>query len=196
MSQLASFFAGEGFNAAQIAPVGSGGNLPFEPNGLMVAITEHEEKQTATGGVMLVLTLTVTHGEHQGKSGNMRLNLINDSEKAVMFAKRQLSSICHACGQLQLRDPTQLYNKTFIVTTKYQDTDEAQEKGHTEIARILNQDGSSIRMGQPVVQNAVTTPASQVVNTQAAPPVEVTPTPDVVSPPQTTAESGMPAFMQ
>jgi hypothetical protein len=105
---------GETFDATTVEPKGSADPLP---NGKYVmAIIDSEWKTTKAGtGNMLKLELEVVDGEHKGRKCWDQLNLNNPNPQAVEIAQRTLSSICHATGQFQVKDSTQLHNIPMLV---------------------------------------------------------------------------------
>lgn len=103
------------FNAREVAP-----SAPIEaiPAGDYEAMVTHSEiKFTKDGtGRYLELTLEIQSGQFQGRKLWDRLNIENRNQKAVEIAQRQLSSLCHAVGVLELpHDATPLHNRPMIV---------------------------------------------------------------------------------
>lgn len=105
------------FDATQVDPTN---NFEVIPAGeYTVIITESERKFTKSGdGNYLQLTLEIQDGEFRGRKLFDRLNLDNPNRTAVEIAQRQLSQICHALGELQLRDSSQLHFKPLIAKVK------------------------------------------------------------------------------
>lgn len=121
------------------------GNLPVsDKHGHIVTIVDSEMKETADRtGTMLVLTLEIQQGEHQGQTGPYRLNIGNTSQDAVRIALSQLSAICHVIGYLQpLQDISVLYNKPFRVVVQQQNSEEGRTKGYTEVKGVLDINGN------------------------------------------------------
>lgn len=104
MAQLA-----QEFDAETVAPRG---DLDPIPQGkYIVAIIESEWAATKKGdGHMVKLTLEVLEGEYKGRRVWDNLNLANPNQQAVEIAQRTLSSICHACGVLRVKDTSELHN--------------------------------------------------------------------------------------
>jgi hypothetical protein len=145
------------FNANDVQPAGIGaGSLPVSgKDGYVVMITDSEIKPTADeSGGMLVLTLTVQEGEHQGASGPYRLNLYNANEQAKRIAESELSAICRVTGVMQLTDSAQLHGIPFRAVVAKQKVKPGQEdKGYTEVKGVLDVHGNSAAKAQPPVQS-------------------------------------------
>ena len=96
------------FDATRVAPA-----APFEPlppGKYRVQIVQSEMRATKDGsGAYLWLELDVIEGEHWGRKLFDRLNLSNSNPLTVEIAQRQLSSICHAIGKLQVSDSPELH---------------------------------------------------------------------------------------
>lgn len=75
-------------------------------------ITASEMKATkACDGEYLNLTIQIVEGEYEGRLIWDLLNLNNPNEKAVDIARRTLSAICHATGEMRVRDSSELHDK-------------------------------------------------------------------------------------
>lgn len=102
------------FNAADVPP-----STPFEPipaGTYRMHIVESEVKRTKDGaGRYLQLVWEVTDGGYKGRKVWDRLNIDNPNKTAQDIAQRGLSAICHATGQLQLRNSEQLHHKPVMV---------------------------------------------------------------------------------
>ena len=96
------------FDAANVDP-----NAGFEvyPAGKYLAqIVASEMRPTKDGrGQYLFLELDILEGPFAGRKLFDRLNLVNDNPDTVDIAKRALSSICRATGQMQVKDSEQLH---------------------------------------------------------------------------------------
>ena len=96
------------FDAANVDP-----NAGFElyPAGkYLVQIIASEMRPTKDGrGQYLYLELDILDGQFAGRKLFDRLNLVNDNQDTVDIAKRALSSICRATGQMQVKDSEQLH---------------------------------------------------------------------------------------
>lgn len=104
----------QGFDASQVDP-----SVDFEavPAGRYeVMIVESEMKDTASGtGKYLQLNMVILGGDCEGRMLFARLNLVNQSDKAVQIARGQLSAICRAVNVLVPKDSTALHNLPLIV---------------------------------------------------------------------------------
>lgn len=98
------------FNAEAVAPQQS---LEAIPAGIYTAaITESEVVATKSGsGQMLRVTWDVLEGPMKGRKVFDRLNIANQNPKAEEIGQRQLSTLCHAVGILQVTDSVQLHGR-------------------------------------------------------------------------------------
>lgn len=148
MTQLPSVFDPNQHNPAGPPQ----GNLPVsDKHGHIVQIVDSEMTNTKDNtGTMLVLTLEIQQGEHQGQQGPYRLNIGSSSQDAVRIALSQLSAICHVTGYLQpLHDVSVLHNKPFRVIVQQQSGAEGKEKGWTEIKGVLDINGNKPGKASP-----------------------------------------------
>lgn len=108
----------QAFDATQVDPTPRFEPLPAGE--YAVIITESHLKPTKVGtGQYLELHLTVLDGPFKGRLLFDRLNLIHPNPQAVDIAQRALSQICHAVGQLQVSDSSQLHGKPLRARVKY-----------------------------------------------------------------------------
>lgn len=99
------------FNAQSVAP-----QEQFEcvPAGSYAAyIAESEIVATKSGsGQMLKLNWRIADGPMKGRMVFDRINIVNANPKAEEIGQRQLSTLCHAVGVMQLTDTQQLHGVT------------------------------------------------------------------------------------
>ena len=107
------------FNAANVEPTASYSPLPSGEY-LVVAVAS-DMKPTKAGGQYLELELEVLDGNFKGRKLWDRINLVNSNPKTVEIAQRQLSSLCHATGVMNVTDSSQLHNIPVIATIKYKE---------------------------------------------------------------------------
>ncbi len=118
------------FNAATVAPAQA--MEPVPSNWYNVIVDESEMKVTNDGeGAYLQLRLSIMDGSYANHKLWVRLNIQNNSEKAVEIAYQQLSAICHAVGVIQLVDSTELHNKPFQVKVVLKPPSVNQQTGQT-----------------------------------------------------------------
>jgi hypothetical protein len=105
------------FDATDIAPA-----QPFEviPAGKYVCqVVNSEMRPTKDGaGAYLWMELEILEGEYAGRKVFDRLNIQNANQQAVDIARRNLSSLCHAIGELQVENSEQLHWKPVLVTVR------------------------------------------------------------------------------
>lgn len=105
------------FDAAEVEPQEAFEVLP--PGKYRVQIVASEERPTKDGnGSYIWLEMEILEGEHAGRKLWDRLNINNANQQAVDIARRALSAICHAVGELALEDTEQLHFKPMIATVR------------------------------------------------------------------------------
>lgn len=105
------------FDAQQYVPLEERGAVPA--GWYNVAMDKSEAKPTKDGsGMYLECQFVVLDGLHKGARFWTRLNIRNSSPQAVEIAYRELSSIAHACGVMQVQDSSQLHNIPLKVKVK------------------------------------------------------------------------------
>lgn len=78
--------------------------------------TDSEMKATKQGdGMYLQIVWELLDEPFKGRKLWSRLNLENKNTTTVDIAKRELSSICRACGILRPRDTAELHNKPLML---------------------------------------------------------------------------------
>lgn len=87
----------------------------------LAEITKSEMKDSASGsGEHLDFQLKVLEGEYEGRYLFVLLNLINQNDTAVEIARKELASICEACGVDELEDSTELHGIPMAVRVAIQ----------------------------------------------------------------------------
>jgi len=159
-----SFQFPQAFDVNSVAPATGGGNqLPVsDSKGHLVVITESEVVPVANkpNAAYIKFDVRVIEGEHAGAEGIYRVNYFSDIEQAANIAKGQLSALGHVCHVQQLANTAQLHNVPFRMVVKLQKGAEEAAKGYTDIAYVLNADGSK----------AGSAPGSAAAAAPAAPP--------------------------
>lgn len=101
------------FSATGKEPIGSRDPLP--PGDYQVMIADTSDKETSTGGTMLIVEYEVLLGAHQGRKLWSRHNVVNRSDKAMEIAERELATICHAVGREAIGDTEELHGQRLVV---------------------------------------------------------------------------------
>lgn len=97
-------------------PQKKGNYTPLPKGKYLACITSSETKQTKAGnGEYLSLTIEVLEGEYKGRKLFETLLLDHPSESAVEIAKKKLSQICYAIGNLTPKESEELHDKPFLV---------------------------------------------------------------------------------
>ena len=156
------------FNAEAVKPQDS-----FEPipAGMYQAlIDESEVVSTKSGsGQMLKLTWKVLEGEFKGRLVFDRLNIQNQNPKAEEIGQRQLSTLCHAVGVLQLKTSEQLHGIPCTIKVIVRKDESGQYADQNEVKDYRSIDGVAQvqRTTVPVAPESGTQPAKSA---KAAPP--------------------------
>lgn len=96
------------FDASQVDPLATYEVIP--PGKYLAQIVASEMRVTKDGqGQYLWLELDILDGALAGRKLFDRLNLVNNNPQTVEIAQRTLSSICHACGRMQVKDSDELH---------------------------------------------------------------------------------------
>ncbi|GAC1508420.1 MAG: hypothetical protein NVS1B6_15790 [Steroidobacteraceae bacterium] len=104
---------GTTFDANSVEP-----NAPREllpPGDYLVQFVRSEMKPTKSGaGQYLELEADILEGQHTGRKLFDRLNLVNPNAQAVEIARRSLSAICRAIGEMEVSDSERLHFKPLV----------------------------------------------------------------------------------
>ena len=102
-----------GFDTSEV-DVNDGPSYELLPEGeyTMKAI-DAEEKETSTGGEMIVAKFEVIGGKHDGRWVWMNFNIVNKSEAAQRIGRQQLVAWATACGKPDANDTDKLLDKRF-----------------------------------------------------------------------------------
>ena len=130
------------FNAEAVKPRDS-----FEPipAGMYQAMIEDSEVvPTKSGsGQMLKLTWKVIDGEFKGRLVFDRINIQNQNPRAEEIGQRQLSTLCHAAGVLQLKTSEQLHAIPCAIKVVIRKDETGQYSDQNEVKDYRSLEGSS-----------------------------------------------------
>lgn len=102
------------FDATTVDP--SGSFEPIEAGEYKAMIVEATNRPTKNGqGSYLELKYQILEGQYAKRNLWVRLNLKNPSVKAVEWAKRDLSAICHAVGVLRPKSKDAILNIPHLI---------------------------------------------------------------------------------
>jgi hypothetical protein len=119
----------DGFDANTVDPMQDFDAIPA--GDYLVVMTDSDWKPTKAGtGRYLELTFQIIEGDYEGRRLWTRLNLDNPSEKAVEFARAELSSICRATSVMAPKDTAELHDRPLIATVKCKRRDDNGEVGN------------------------------------------------------------------
>lgn len=102
-----------GFDTSEV-DVNEGPSYELLPEGeYQLKAIDAEEKETATGGEMIVAKFEVIGGNHNGRWIWMNFNIVNKSEAAQRIGRQQLVAWATACGKPDANDTDKLLDKRF-----------------------------------------------------------------------------------
>lgn len=147
------------FNAANVAPSTSFDLLPAGWYNAVVA--ESTIKPTKSGsGQVLNLQFRVLDGQFANRVVFGRINVQNQNPVAEEIGQRDLSSLCHAVGVLQLTDTAQLHNKPVQIKVKVRKDDTGQYEDSNEISQYKAVAGGQAFQAAAVPAAAPSKPAA------------------------------------
>lgn len=158
------------FDASTIEP----SNFEIYPAGkYLVQIVASEMRPTKDGrGQYLYLELDILEGQFAGRKLFDRLNLVNDNPDTVDIAKRTLSAICRATGQMQVSNSEQLHLIPMIADVRVRPP--KGQYGESNSIRYLPRNAGAPTASAPRAPAAYAAPAPAVV-APAAPAAPVAP---------------------
>ena len=102
-----------GFNVDEV-DVNEGPSYELLPEGeYTLKAIDAEEKETSTGGEMIVAKFEVVGGKHDGRWVWQNFNIKNRSETAQRIGRQQLVAWATACGKPDADDTDKLLDKRF-----------------------------------------------------------------------------------
>lgn len=102
-----------GFDTSEV-DVNEGPSYELLPEGeYQLKAIDAEEKETSTGGEMIVAKFEVVGGKHDGRWVWMNFNIKNRSETAQRIGRQQLVAWATACGKPDADDTDKLLDKRF-----------------------------------------------------------------------------------
>ena len=156
------------FNAANVQPDTGFSLIPAWV--YTAQVTDSKVYPTKSGtGTILELTFQILEGQHHGRLVWARINIQNANPVAEQIGQKQLSSICHAVGVIQLQDSTQLHNKPLRIRVKVTKDDQYGDKNEVNGFEALPQGGGApAMMTPPVATRPAAIPAATANNAYAA----------------------------
>jgi hypothetical protein len=148
------------FNAQSVVPQQTFDPIPAGTYN--ATITESEVVNTKTGsGQMLKLTWRINEGPFANRLVFDRINIVNQNPKAEEIGQRQLSSLCHVAGVLQLQDTQQLHGIPIGIKVSIRHDATGQYSDSNDVKGYLAANGGGQRSAgivtsqpQPAVQPA------------------------------------------
>jgi len=90
---------------------------PIPAGDYRAAIVKSEFKPTKNQqGQYLEVVFQILEGPSEKRMISARLNLVNPNAQAVEIARKELSSICHACGKIKVRDSAELHDIPLVIS--------------------------------------------------------------------------------
>lgn len=142
------------FNPMAVDPSQGTSSLPLGRHKVVIESGSVEPTKNNDGG-FLQFNLRIEEGDFKGVTGVDRLNLYNNSVKAVEIAQKRLSAYCHVTGQFQLGadgcDVSVLFNIPFYIEVTPQkltkEQEDAKARGetvtpYTEIKKLFDINGN------------------------------------------------------
>lgn len=104
-----------GFDTSEVDvnDIPSGNYEPIPDGEYTLVGLEAEEKDTASGGVMIKAKFEVVGGDHNGRFIWQNFNVVNKSEQAQKIGRQQLVAWATACGKPDCDDTDKLIGKKF-----------------------------------------------------------------------------------
>lgn len=153
------------FDANNVAP-----QQPMAAGLYVASISESEVVATKAGtGQMLRLTWDVLDGPMKGRKLFDRINIANQNPKAEEIGQRQLSTLCHAVGVLQLKDTTQLHGRACTLRVAIRKDESGQYGDQNEVKDYRALEGAQRPAPAPAAA-AAPAPATPAAPAKAAPP--------------------------
>lgn len=164
------------FNANAVAPATGEGQPVIAPGVYTAMMTESDPSQpNDKGNSYLKCIFEVMEGQHKGTKLTHRLNLWNQTPKAVEIATQEFSAMCHAvmdeAERSQVSDSSQLHGRPMEITVAVETfTKSDNTTGHsnkiTKFAR-LGTASAGMASVQPAVQAYAAQPQAGYANTAA-----------------------------
>lgn len=96
------------FNASEVEVTDY---TPVPDGEYLASVTEAEITETSSGGTMLVFTMSILTGPHDGRTIKDRLNIVNKNATAQKIAHETLAKICNAVGIVTPSDTKEFIGK-------------------------------------------------------------------------------------
>jgi len=105
-----------GFDANQVEPNSGFGVIPAGDYDALIVDSKMKPTKDGNGSYLELKLQICNHSEYKNRLLWDRLNLKNNSEKAVQIAKGTLSAICRAVNVLTPKDSAELHNRPLRVS--------------------------------------------------------------------------------
>jgi hypothetical protein len=144
------------FDASQVEPAEPFSVIPAGK--YLCQVVNSEMRPTKDGGgAYLWLELEILDGEFKGRKVFDRLNLENQNQQAVDIARRALSALCHAVGELQVKDSEQLHFKPFVATVRMRPASDGYDASN-EVRGYAPADGKVVPIAAPAAAKPAAAP--------------------------------------
>lgn len=127
------------FDATTVDPSQGSGSFPVGRHKVVAISNEIRATKDNSGG-LLAYRLQIIDGPSKGLESDYRLNLYNNSPKAVEVAFKQLAGLCYVTGKLRIMDPSELQGVPFFIDVGLQGGENP--NGYTEIKKVYDMNGN------------------------------------------------------
>lgn len=115
MASLSGLFGNnKGFNAATVEPSQDFSPIPAGNYKAIISASSIDPAKSGNG-TNLVLTFKVVDGPHKNRELRTWLCVQHPNQQTQEIAQRNFSAICHAVGQIQCSDTSQLHGKPLLI---------------------------------------------------------------------------------
>lgn len=106
------------FNAAEVAPQTAMDVMPAGDYLAQISEVEYGENKQRTGEVLSLVAVVIEPAQFRGRKIFDNITVQHQNSEAARIGQSQLSGLCHATGQIVLRDTNQLLQRTACIRLK------------------------------------------------------------------------------
>lgn len=105
------------FNASNHEEMDDFSIVPAGEYNVQIVKSELKDTKDKTGK-RLIFQFKILNGDYKGRILFTGLNIVNQNKTAEEISKKELTSICKACGKLEIQDTAELHNIPLTVKVK------------------------------------------------------------------------------